>query len=130
VPTAGAAGLTGWALARYVVATADLTLAATADLVATATRLGGREVQLAPLLLPDPTPPRRTPAEVRDELGFDAGGAAAAQPGRLHTRRPTRRADRGRGPMARASTNAPGRDRGRRSGVPRPGRSDRRGRAP
>jgi glycosyltransferase involved in cell wall biosynthesis len=86
VPTAGAAGLTGWALARTVVATADLTLAATADLVATATRLGGRDVQLAPLLLPDPTPPRRTPAEVRDELGFDAGAPLLLSRGRLHTR--------------------------------------------
>ncbi len=86
VPAAGPAGLAGWALARTVVAAAELTLAATPDLVAAATRLGAREVRLVPPLLPDPTPARRTPAQVRDELGFEADAPLVLSHGRLHMR--------------------------------------------
>jgi glycosyltransferase involved in cell wall biosynthesis len=85
-PATGASGLAGWALARTVVATADLTLATTPDLVAAAGRLGARDVRLAPPLLPDPAPARRTPAEVREELGFDPDAPVLLSHGRLHTR--------------------------------------------
>jgi glycosyltransferase involved in cell wall biosynthesis len=85
-PVAGASGLAGWALARTVVASTDLTLATTPDLVAAATRLGARDVRLAPPLLPDPAPVRRTPPEVREELGFDPDAPMLLSRGRLHTR--------------------------------------------
>ncbi len=85
IPDTGPAGLAGWALARTVVSAAELTLAGSADLVATATRLGARDVRLAPLLLPDPAPSSRTRAEVREELALDSDGPLILASGRLHT---------------------------------------------
>ena len=67
-----------------MVAAAELTLAGSADLVATAARLGARDVRPAPLLLADPVPSTRTPAEVREELALDSDGPLILATGRLH----------------------------------------------
>jgi glycosyltransferase involved in cell wall biosynthesis len=85
VPEGGAAGLAGWALARTAVSAAELTLAGSADLVATAARLGARDVRPAPILLPGPAPSTRTPAEVREELALDPDAPLILASGRLHT---------------------------------------------
>jgi hypothetical protein len=84
VPAAGAAGLARRALARTVSAAADLTLAASTDLVATAGRLGAREVVLAPVIAPELGPPQRPVDEVREDLGVTGpmvlGGGPACTP--------------------------------------------------
>ena len=82
VPAAGAAGLARRALARTVSAAADLTLAASTDLVATAGRLGAREVVLAPVIAPELGPPQRPVDEVREDLGVT--GPMVLGVGRLH----------------------------------------------
>jgi glycosyltransferase involved in cell wall biosynthesis len=82
VPAAGAAGLARRALARTVSAAADLTLAASTDLVATADRLGAREVVLAPVIAPELGPPQRPVDEVREDLGVT--GPMVLGVGRLH----------------------------------------------
>ena len=82
VPAAGAAGLARRALARTVSAAANLTLAASTDLVATAGRLGAREVVLAPVIAPELGPPERPADEVREDLGVT--GPMVLAVGRLH----------------------------------------------
>ncbi len=84
VPEGGAAGLAGWALARTVVSAADMTLAGSADLAATAARLGARDVRQAPLVLPPLPPATRTPAELREELALDPDAPLILARGRLH----------------------------------------------
>jgi glycosyltransferase involved in cell wall biosynthesis len=85
VHVAGASGLARRALARTVAGAADLTLAASTELAAIATRLGAREVRVAPVLVPELPPPTRSPDEVREELGLGDGPMVLAA-GRLHAR--------------------------------------------
>jgi glycosyltransferase involved in cell wall biosynthesis len=85
VHVAGASGLARRALARTVAGAADLTLAASTELAAIATRLGARAVRVAPVLVPELPPATRTADEVREELGVGDGPLVLAV-GRLHPR--------------------------------------------
>jgi glycosyltransferase involved in cell wall biosynthesis len=84
VHVAGASGLARRALARTVAGAADLTLAASTELAAIATRLGAREVRVAPVLVPDLPAATRSADDVRDELGVT--GPMVLAVGRLHAR--------------------------------------------
>jgi glycosyltransferase involved in cell wall biosynthesis len=67
-----------------VVSAADVTLAGSADLAATAARLGARDVRQAPLVLPPLPPATRTPVELREELALDPDAPLILARGRLH----------------------------------------------
>jgi glycosyltransferase involved in cell wall biosynthesis len=69
---------------RATVRAADVVLAASADLAATATALGARDVRVAPVSAPPLPPPTRTRDEVRAELGLDDGRTLVLAVGRLH----------------------------------------------
>lgn len=84
VHVVGASGLARRALARTVAAAADLTLVASTELAAIATRLGAREVRVAPVVLPELPAVSRPADEVREELGVT--GPLVLAVGRLHTR--------------------------------------------
>jgi glycosyltransferase involved in cell wall biosynthesis len=83
VATTGAAGIVGRALTRTVVPAAAAVLAATPDLVRAATRLGAKEVALAPLLLPAAAVPSHTAEQVREELALPAEGPIVLAQARL-----------------------------------------------
>jgi glycosyltransferase involved in cell wall biosynthesis len=70
--------------ARAAVRAADVVLAASPDLAAAARRLGARDVRDAPVAAPALPPPRRTPAEVRAELGLAGSRPLVLAVGRLH----------------------------------------------
>jgi len=71
-------------LERYVARSADVTLAASADLVARVRELGGRDVRLGAVAAPALPPPGRSAAEVRHELGLADGQPLVLSVGRLH----------------------------------------------
>ncbi len=72
------------ALARTVASAADVTLCASDELVATATRLGARSARLCMIAAP-PLPERvRSRAEVREEFGLPADAPLVLSVGRLH----------------------------------------------
>jgi glycosyltransferase involved in cell wall biosynthesis len=73
----------GTAVERVVARQADLTLAASDDLVSRVLELGGRDVRLAPVAAPALPLPTRSPDEVRAELGA-AGRPLVLAVGRLH----------------------------------------------
>jgi glycosyltransferase involved in cell wall biosynthesis len=81
-----AGGLRGRAsrlVERIVAGSADVVLGASRDLVAAATAAGGRDVRLAPVAAPELPPARRSPAEVRSELGIEPGTPLLLAVGRL-----------------------------------------------
>ena len=82
VPTSGPAGLAGWAVARSVVPSAAVTIAATPELVDAATRLGAREIWLSPPLLAPPGA-SRTAEEVREDLALPPDGPIVLAHARL-----------------------------------------------
>ena len=69
VLVAGASGLARRALARTVAGAADLTLAASPELAGLATRLGARDVRVAPVVVPELPPATLSAEEVREDLG-------------------------------------------------------------
>jgi glycosyltransferase involved in cell wall biosynthesis len=71
-------------LERRVARLADVTLGASADLVARATAVGGRDVRLCPVAAPDLREPARPPEDVREELGASPGQPLLLSVGRLH----------------------------------------------
>jgi glycosyltransferase involved in cell wall biosynthesis len=71
-------------LERATIRGADLVLAASGDLADNARRLGARDVRMAPVSAPPLPPVRRTPAEVRAELGLEQGRPLVVAVGRLH----------------------------------------------
>jgi glycosyltransferase involved in cell wall biosynthesis len=71
-------------LERRVARLADVTLGASADLVARAKAAGGRDVRLGAVAAPDLAPPSRPAAEVREELGLAPGQPLLLSVGRLH----------------------------------------------
>ena len=71
-------------LERRVARLADVTLGASADLVARARAAGGRDVRLGAVAAPDLAPPARPAAEVREELGLADGQPLLLSVGRLH----------------------------------------------
>ena len=71
-------------LERYVARAADVNLGASADLVERARRLGARDARLGAVAAPVLPPPRRTAAEVRDELGAEPDQPVILSVGRLH----------------------------------------------
>lgn len=82
-----AQGLRGQVYRRlegYVARSADVTLGASADLVAQAAAAGARDARLGVVAAPTLGPPTRTPAEVREELGIAPGRPVVLSVGRLH----------------------------------------------
>jgi glycosyltransferase involved in cell wall biosynthesis len=71
-------------LERYVARAADVTLGASADLVARARELGARDARLGAVAAPTLPPPRRPATEVREELGAAADQPVVLSVGRLH----------------------------------------------
>ena len=71
-------------LERATIRGADVVLAASGDLADNARRLGARDVRMAPVSAPPLPPVRRTPAEVRAELGLEQGRPLVVAVGRLH----------------------------------------------
>ncbi|OLB73267.1 MAG: glycosyltransferase [Actinobacteria bacterium 13_2_20CM_2_71_6] len=71
-------------LERRVARAADVTLGASADLVARATALGGRDVRLGAVAAPELAAPARSGADVREELGVAEGQPLVLSVGRLH----------------------------------------------
>lgn len=69
---------------RRVARAADVTLGASADLVARAARLGARDARLCPVAAPPLPPPTRTPAAVRAELELAPETPLLLSVGRLH----------------------------------------------
>lgn len=67
----GPAGRAATLAERLVARKADVSLAASADLAARVARLGGRDVRPLDVAAPALAPPRRTPGQVRAELGAD-----------------------------------------------------------
>jgi glycosyltransferase involved in cell wall biosynthesis len=63
---------------------ADLVLAVSGDLAANARQAGARDVRVAPVMAPPRPPATRTRAEVRSELGLDAGRPLVVAVARLH----------------------------------------------
>jgi glycosyltransferase involved in cell wall biosynthesis len=63
---------------------ADLVLAVSGDLAANARQAGARDVRVAPVMAPPLPPATRTRAEVRAELGLDAGRPLVLAVARLH----------------------------------------------
>jgi len=82
----GVAAATLTPLELLVARRADLTLGASADLVARAARLGARDVRLAPVAAPALAPPARPAAQVRAELGAQDRPLVLAI-GRLHSQK-------------------------------------------
>src|SRR5207249_8678979 len=62
----------------------DVTLGASADLVARARAAGGRDVRLGAVAAPELAPPARSAAEVREELGVADRQPLLLSVGRLH----------------------------------------------
>jgi len=82
-----AGGLRGRAyqlLERRVARIADVTLGASRDLVDRAITFGGRDVRLGAVAAPTLSPPQRTRAEVRAELGVAEDAPLILSVGRLH----------------------------------------------
>jgi glycosyltransferase involved in cell wall biosynthesis len=82
-----ASGLRGRALTlmqRRVARSAQITLAASADLVTRAVQLGGRDVRLGAVAAPELAAPLRSPAAVREELGIPQDAPLLLSVGRLH----------------------------------------------
>jgi glycosyltransferase involved in cell wall biosynthesis len=71
-------------LERATIRGADVVLAASGDLADNARRLGARDVRMAPVSAPPLPPVRRTPEEVRAELGLEQGRPLVVAVGRLH----------------------------------------------
>jgi glycosyltransferase involved in cell wall biosynthesis len=71
-------------LERYVARSADLTLAASSDLVERVRELGGRDVRLGCVAAPALPPPQRPADEVRRDLGAVDGQPLLLSVGRLH----------------------------------------------
>ena len=71
-------------LERVTVRSADVVLAASADLAENARRLGARDVRLAPVSAPPLLPATRTRTEVREELGLVDDRSLVVAVGRLH----------------------------------------------
>jgi glycosyltransferase involved in cell wall biosynthesis len=71
-------------LERRVARLADVTLGASADLVARALAAGGRDVRPGAVAAPELAPPSRPAAVVRDELGVADGQPLVLSVGRLH----------------------------------------------
>jgi glycosyltransferase involved in cell wall biosynthesis len=71
-------------LERRVARAADITLGASADLVARAMALGGRDVRPGPVATPQPAAPARPATLVREELGLAPGQPLVLSVGRLH----------------------------------------------
>ena len=69
---------------RYVARAADVTLGASADLVARASQFGATDARLGAIAAPTLAPPRRTAAAVRAELGVAARTPLLVSVGRLH----------------------------------------------
>jgi glycosyltransferase involved in cell wall biosynthesis len=63
---------------------ADLVLAVSGDLAANARQAGARDVRVAPVMAPPRPPATRPRAEVRAELGLDAGRPLVVAVARLH----------------------------------------------
>jgi glycosyltransferase involved in cell wall biosynthesis len=80
----GLRGVVHRLLERRVARAADLTLGASADLVARAIELGGRDVRLAAVPAPELPPPTRAAGAVRAELGLVDGQPLILSVGRLH----------------------------------------------
>ena len=72
------------AVEAATVRSADLVLAVSGDLADNARRAGARDVRVAPALAPPLPPARRSAAQVRAELGVDAGRPLIVAIGRLH----------------------------------------------
>jgi len=83
VPTGGVRGAVAGVAGRRVARAADLTLGASADLVAQASALGARDARLGPVAAPLLGRPVRDPVEVRAELGVPEGAALLLSVGRL-----------------------------------------------
>jgi len=80
-------GLAGWLrrlMERQVARAADVTLGASAELVARARQVGGRDVRPGPVAAPELPEPSRPPAAVRAELGLVEGQPLVLSVGRLH----------------------------------------------
>ncbi len=71
-------------LERYVARVADITLAASADLVARIRQLGGADVRLGAVAAPELPAPEHPAAEVRHELGAADNQPVVLSVGRLH----------------------------------------------
>jgi len=71
-------------LEAATVRSADLVLAASADLAENALAQGARDVRLAPVSAPPLPPPTRSRAQVRAELGLDDRRPLVVAVGRLH----------------------------------------------
>jgi glycosyltransferase involved in cell wall biosynthesis len=69
---------------RMVARTADVTLGASADLVARATELGARDARLGEIAAPPLPPSDRDPAELRADLGLAPEQPLILSVGRLH----------------------------------------------
>jgi glycosyltransferase involved in cell wall biosynthesis len=69
---------------RTTIRAADLVLAVSSDLAANARQAGARDVRVVPAIAPPRPPATRTRAEVREELGLDAGRPLVLAVGRLH----------------------------------------------
>jgi glycosyltransferase involved in cell wall biosynthesis len=69
---------------RTTIRAADLVLAVSSDLAANARQSGARDVRVVPAIAPPRPPATRTRAEVREELGLDAGRPLVLAVGRLH----------------------------------------------
>jgi glycosyltransferase involved in cell wall biosynthesis len=82
----GLRGAAARALARSVAGAADLTLAASTELVAAAVRLGARQARRCQIVAPRLPAPTRSAAEVRDELGLADGSPLVLSVGRLDER--------------------------------------------
>jgi glycosyltransferase involved in cell wall biosynthesis len=82
--THGLARLANRGLAPSVAAAADLTLAVSPELAASASRLGAREARPALLAAPALPPVTRNPAEVREEFGLTPQTPVVLTVGRLH----------------------------------------------
>jgi glycosyltransferase involved in cell wall biosynthesis len=84
VLASGLRGYLGRLMERRVARTADITLGASADLVARALALGARDVRPGPVAAPPLAPPVRSAAEVREELGAAPDQPIVLSVGRLH----------------------------------------------
>jgi glycosyltransferase involved in cell wall biosynthesis len=82
--TTGLRGGVSRVVERYVARAADITLGASADLVARARQLGAPDARLGPIAAPPLGPPVRSEAAVRAELGVPAGAPLILSVGRLH----------------------------------------------
>jgi glycosyltransferase involved in cell wall biosynthesis len=71
---------------RVVARGADVTLGASADLVARARKLGGRDVRFAPVAA-EPGAVERDREQVRAEFGMDSEGLLVVSVGRLHAQK-------------------------------------------